>query len=135
MTRKIARDLVFKLLYQADMQKESTETIYSIAETENNIDQKSKDYIISTLKGIDQNSDRINTEISEKSQGWKINRMSKITLACLKLGVYEVIYNGEIPDAVAVNEAVGLAKTYEGDEAASFVNGILSVVVKEKASE
>lgn len=135
MTRKIARDLVFKLLYQADMQKESTETVYSIAETENNIDQKSKDYIISTLKGIDQNSVRINTEISEKSQGWKINRMSKITLACLKLGVYEVIYNGEIPDAVAVNEAVGLAKTYEGDEAASFVNGILSVVVKEKASE
>lgn len=135
MTRKIARDLVFKLLYQADMQKESTEAVYSIAETENNIDIKSKDYIISTLKGIDQNSDRINTEISEKSQGWKINRMSKITLACLKLGVYEVIYNAEIPDAVAVNEAVGLAKTYEGDEAASFVNGILSVVVKEKDAE
>ena len=56
----------------------------------------------------------------------------KISLACLKLGIFEILYCDDIPDQVAANEAVGLAKLYEGDQAAKFVNGILSVVIKEK---
>lgn len=131
MTRKLARDLTFKIIYQADIQKENLDVIYKINAEEKDIDEKSQQYILSTLNGIDANADNINSIIAEKSKGWKLNRISKISLAALKLGIYEVLYNDEIPGTVAINEAVTLAKLYEGEESAKFVNGILSVVIKE----
>lgn len=133
MNRKTARDLAFKLLYQADIQKEDGEVVFDIAKEEYEIDDKSKEYIGNILYGVEENAENINGIISEKSEGWKINRISKISLACLKLGIFEILYCEDIPDQVAANEAVSLAKLYEGEEAAKFVNGILSVVIKEKA--
>ena len=133
MNRKTARDLAFKLLYQADIQKEEGEVVFDIAKEEYEIDDKSKEYIGNILYGVEENAENINSIISEKSEGWKINRISKISLACLKLGIFEILYCEDIPDQVAANEAVSLAKLYEGEEAAKFVNGILSVVIKEKA--
>ncbi len=133
MNRKTARDLAFKLLYQADIQKEDGEVVFDIAKEEYEIDDKSKEYIGNILYGVEENAENINSIISEKSEGWKINRISKISLACLKLGIFEILYCEDIPDQVAANEAVSLAKLYEGEEAAKFVNGILSVVIKEKA--
>ena len=133
MNRKTARDLAFKLLYQADIQKEEGEVVFDIAKEEYEIDDKSKEYIVNILYGVEENAENINSIISEKSEGWKINRISKISLACLKLGIFEILYCEDIPDQVAANEAVSLAKLYEGEEAAKFVNGILSVVIKEKA--
>ena len=131
MTRKLARDLTFKIIYQADIQKENLDVIYKINAEDKDIDEKSQQYILSTLKGIEENAENINSIIAEKSKGWKLNRISKISLASLKLGIYEVLYNDEIPNTVAINEAVTLAKLYEGEESAKFVNGILSVVLKE----
>lgn len=133
MTRKTARDLAFKLLYQVDIQKEDGDVIFDIAKDEYEIDDKSKEYIGNILFGVDDNAETINNLISEKSEGWKINRISKISLACLRLGIFEILYCEDIPDKVAANEAVGIAKLYEGEESARFVNGILSVVIKEKA--
>lgn len=133
MNRKTARDLAFKLLYQADIQKEDGEVVFDIAKEEYEIDDKSKEYIGNILYGVEENAEIINNLISEKSEGWKLNRISKISLACLKLGIFEILYCEDIPDQVAANEAVSIAKLYEGDEAAKFVNGILSVVIKEKA--
>lgn len=133
MNRKTARDLAFKLLYQADIQKEDGEVVFDIAKEEYEIDDKSKEYIGNILYGVEENEENINGLISEKSDGWKINRISKISLACLKLGIFEILYSEDIPDKVAANEAVSIAKLYEGEEAAKFVNGILSVIIKEKA--
>ncbi len=133
MNRKTARDLAFKLLYQADIQKEDGDVVFDIAKDEYDIDDKSKEYIGNILYGVEENAEHINNLISEKSEGWKINRISKISLASLKLGIFEILYCEDIPDKVAANEAVGISKLYEGDEAAKFVNGILSVIIKEKA--
>lgn len=133
MNRKTARDLAFKLLYQADIQKEDGEVVFDIAKEEYDIDDKSKEYIGNILYGVEENSENINGLISEKSESWKINRISKISLACLKLGIFEILYCEDIPDKVAANEAVSIAKLYEGEESAKFVNGILSVIIKEKA--
>ena len=132
MTRKLARDMIFKILYQADIQKENYDLIYSINSSEAKIDAASEKYILETLHGVEKNIDSINTIISEKSNSWKIDRISKISLACLKLGIYEILYSDEIPNAVAINESVNLSKLYESEESAKFVNGILSVVLKEK---
>ena len=132
MTRKLARDFVFKLLYQSEIQKEKTKYIFDIASQNKDIDEKSRAYIINTIEGIENNADAINALISDKSMGWKIERLSKITLASLTIGVYEILFNDDIPDTVAINEAVALAKTYEGEEAAGYVNGVLSSVLKGK---
>lgn len=133
MNRKTARDLAFKLLYQADIQKEDGDVVFDIAKEEYEIDDKSKEYIGNILYGVEENAETINSLISEKSESWKINRISKISLACLKLGIFEVLYCEDIPDKVAANEAVSIAKLYEGEECAKFVNGILSAIIKEKA--
>jgi len=132
MTRRLARDMTFKLIYQADIQKEPFDTVYSIVNTEKKFDDMSSDYIVGTLHGIEKNIETISNIISEKSEGWAINRISKISLACLKLGIYEILFSNDVPDTVAINESVNLAKMYEGEESAKFVNGILSVVLKEK---
>ncbi len=132
MTRKLARDFVFKLIYQSEIQKENTKYIFDIASADKDIDDKSKSYILSAVEGIEQNAEIINAKISEKSKGWKIERLSKITLAALTLGIYEILFSDDIPDTVAINEAVALAKTYEGEQAAGYVNGVLSSVLKDK---
>jgi len=61
--------------------------------------------------------------------------MSGVSLAIMRLSVYEILFADDIPDAVSINEAVELAKTYDDDAAASFINGILNAVLKEKNSK
>ena len=68
--------------------------------------------------------------ISEHSKQWSIERLPKVSLAVLRLAVGEIKYNDEVPESVSVNEAVELAKTYGTAEDASFVNGLLSSVLK-----
>lgn len=64
--------------------------------------------------------------IDEKSTGWKTNRMAKVDLAIIRLAVYEIKFEDDIPTKVSINEAVELAKKYGADESAAFVNGVLA---------
>lgn len=73
--------------------------------------------------------------IEEVSSGWRINRMGKVDLALLRLAVFELYFDEEIPTGVAINEAVELAKAYGQDSSPSFVNGILAKAVKAKGTE
>ena len=69
--------------------------------------------------------------LNEKSSGWKTTRMSKVDLTILRLAVYEIRFDEDVPTGVAINEAVELAKRFGQDESASFVNGILGAVAQE----
>lgn len=73
--------------------------------------------------------------IEEVSSGWRINRMGKVDLALLRLAVFEIYFDADIPTGVAINEAVELAKAYGQDSSPSFVNGILAKAVKAKGTE
>ena len=68
--------------------------------------------------------------IEAVSEGWSISRIGKPELAILRLAIYEINYDDEIPDSVAINEAVELSKIYCPDNAKSFINGVLAKVVK-----
>ncbi|MBQ3114924.1 MAG: transcription antitermination factor NusB [Clostridia bacterium] len=130
MTRKQARDLAFKLLYQADMQKETVEEILNIYNSQKEItDESAKKYIVNVLFGVEMNLKEIDEEIAKYLKDWSINRISKISLASLRLGIFEIKYCEDIPNTVAVNEAVSLVKTYENEKNAGFVNGILASVI------
>ena len=132
MNRSGARDKAFKFLYQEEVQKDNNIEAINLFIENNKIENKdAQQYIIDTINGVNENLENI-TEIIKKNlkQDWKIERISKISLAILKLAIYEIVY-AKIPFKVVINEAVELAKKYGDDNAPAFVNGILASVVKE----
>ena len=89
-------------------------------------------YAQAAVSGIEDKRDEIDEIISSKlKKGWTLRRISKPSLAILRLAVFEIMYLDNIPDGVAVNEAVELAKKYTIDES-GFINGILGSVVRDK---
>jgi N utilization substance protein B len=88
-------------------------------------------YITKKLDGILAHQEEIDAMLDKISEGWKIRRMAGTDRCVLRLAVYEICFDEEIPTGVAINEAVELAKKYGGDHSASFVNGILAKIAEE----
>ena len=131
MNRSEARELAFEFLYQIEVQKElDDEQIELFIENNEITDANAIEYIKDIVKGIEKEKESINEIISSNLKAdWKIERISKINLSLLKLGIYEIKYK-ELPYKVVINEVVELAKKYGEDTSHSFVNGILASVVK-----
>jgi N utilization substance protein B len=87
------------------------------------------------VAGVTQNGADIDDLLETYAQGWTIARMPALDRAILRLGCWEILFNDEVPDAVAVNEAVELAKELSTDDSAGFVNGLLSKIVSTKAAK
>ena len=75
---------------------------------------------------IEDKKEEIDSLIDNASKKWRINRISRTDLMLLRVAVYEIKFDTEVPDKVAINEAVELAKIYGGDESPAFVNGVLA---------
>lgn len=89
------------------------------------------DYALSCAKGVKEHSDEIDLKISENlKQGWKVSRISRVSLAILRLAIYEILYLDDIPVSVSINEAVELSKKYTVEDDTSFINGVLGSVAK-----
>lgn len=131
MNRTEAREQAFKLLYSMEIQKENEEEQIDLYFESNEInDEKTKEYIKDVWLGVEKNKEEITEKISSNLKtNWKLERISKIDIALLKLAIYEMLYK-KIPFKVAINEAVELAKKYGEDNSASFVNGVLASIVK-----
>ncbi len=131
MNRTAIREKAFKLIYSLEIQKYNSlqEQIDLYFESENIVNLEAKEYIQDAVLGIEENKKEI-VELIEKNlkAEWKIERISKIDLAILKLAIYEIKYK-DIPFKVVINEAVELAKKYGEDTSKNFVNGILASVV------
>jgi N utilization substance protein B len=132
MTRKETRDLAFKLIYQTEAQKETPEYIFDIFYLEHTLSKRDKKYVEDIVFGVFENKAVIEGKITPLLAGWRLERVSAVSLSAVKLSCYEILFRDDIPDSVSINEAVTLAKTYEGGEAAGFVNGILASVLKGK---
>ena len=132
MNRSQKREFAFKLLYQIEVQKEINEEAIELYLENNQItDEEAKEYISGIANGVNENLKTIE-EMIEKNikEEWKLERISKINLALLKLAIYEIKYS-ELPYKVVINEVVELAKKYGEESSQSFVNGVLASVVKE----
>ena len=92
--------------------------------------EKEAAYIREKLSDILQRKPEIDSLLDETSEGWRTGRMGKVDLNLLRLAVYEIRFDEEIPTGVAINEAVEIAKKYGGDHSASFVNGILGKIAR-----
>ncbi|MDO5555841.1 MAG: transcription antitermination factor NusB [Clostridia bacterium] len=132
MNRSQTREMAFKLLYQIEIQKEvNKEDINLFFENNQIASKESQDYIENVVNGINKEEKEIINIISKNlKEDWEIERISKINLALLKLGIYEIIYK-KLPFKVVINEVVELAKKYGEETSHLFINGILASVVKE----
>ncbi|WPC40912.1 transcription antitermination factor NusB [Clostridium sp. JS66] len=155
MNRRKSRELVMKLLFQMTINKEDfKDVIVNLKENieldkselqitgiegkneidPENIDLKDIDmeYVIRVLKGVQENKEAIDSEIEKYLINWKLNRLSKLDVAILRVCTYEFLYEDNIPKNVSINEAIELAKRYSGDKSAAFINGVLGSMIKEK---
>ena len=128
MTRKEAREQAFFLIFEKSFRDEEVNELIATAQEAREFGQD--EYIESTVAGVFENIEDIDNIISNNISGWKINRLSKVTLALLRLAIFEIKYNDEIPVNVAINEAVELCKKFATPDDAAFINGVLGAVAK-----
>ena len=93
--------------------------------------EKDKTYIFEKVEKISEKLEEIDAKINEVSEGWKTGRMGKVDLTLIRLAVYEMLYEEDVPAKVAINEAVELTKKYGADEDYQFVNGLLGAVARD----
>lgn len=136
MNRSAAREQAFKLLYSMEIQQENTqEQVELYIENNQIVDEKTKEYLLGTIKGIKEKEEEINTFIANNLKAeWQLERIPKINISLLKLSIYEMLY-AKVPYKVAINEVIELAKKYGEDNASSFINGILASIVKDNISK
>ena len=148
MTRGNARELAVHLIYGRIFTGEEPEQVVSIR-LEKEYYEKLKDendvysdrpsraqlrYIDSVVSGVANREEDLNAQISKFSIGWDISRISKLARCILQLAIYEILYVDDVPTGVAVSEAVRIAKKYDGDDAGSFINGILGSFARSLAT-
>lgn len=104
---------------------EMPEQMRVYGEAEEAWDVEDGNYITAKCNDIVAHLEEIDAVINEVAEGWKTSRMGKVDLTLLRLAVYEMKYDEDVPEGVAINEAVELAKKYGTDESPAFVNGIL----------
>lgn len=134
MSRKIARELTFKVIFSLDFQNDDeqiNELIANLENESNEITKEDKAYIEAVAKGVATKKDELDEKIQKYLKGWTMDRISKTDLAILRLAVYEILYREDIPYKVSVNEAVELAKSFSDNASPSFINGVLAGVIGE----
>ncbi|MFT9493656.1 transcription antitermination factor NusB [Anaerosolibacter sp.] len=132
MSRKFAREMAMKLIYQMDMHGEFSDTMIHRFINELPEDKQENDYIQNIVGIYISHKNEIDRIIDDHAIDWKIDRMPKVDAAILRLAIAEIKYREDIPESVSINEAVELAKQYSTDHSGGFINGILGSFVEKK---
>ena len=149
MNRKTAREIVVRLCFAVSAGGEDAvalldtfldETYYASLRDEDELyaeypDEVSRTYITAAVRGIGAHNAELDSYVDKYAVGWKFARISRTALAILKTAMYEMMYMPDIPVGVSVNEAVELAKKYDGGETAAFINGILGAFARKELTQ
>ena len=128
--RKEAREQVISLLFETEFKVEDRiEEVFAISVENREI--PADDYIKRAYFGVYENQEKIDGLLGTHSNGWKTNRLSKLSRSVMRLAVYEMLFEEDIPYSVSINEAVELTKKYDDPKARAFVNGVLNSVKNE----
>ncbi len=136
-SRKKLRDLTFKIIFSCNFYtgSELEEEAGVFLEQQEELTEEDRQEILARCREIFSRIEELDAQISGKTEGWKISRFSRVDLSIVRLALYEILYDDETPEKVAINEAVELAKTYGGDDSPKFVNGVLARLVKKEGPE
>lgn len=134
MVRSKQREHIFKMLFQIEFNdvQDMPAHIKYYFETLEDAGEKEKEYIQKKYEAVVSHIKEIDAILNENTKGWKTSRMNKTDLTILRLAVYEMQWDEEIPTGVAINEAVELAKKFSGDESPAFVNGVLGKIAQQE---
>ena len=131
MDRKIARAHAMKLIYEWEMGgdggEETRMNLLGVAPGENE-----SEFMNRMFEGVVVNEEKLDQQIAAQLRGWTIERLSRVDLAILRLGAYELML-GELPAGVVINEAVELANQFSTDKAGAFINGVLGSLSRAEA--
>ena len=122
--RRAARKRAVEILYEAGLREADAVKLLGDRVGAPEIEPIS-DYTISLVEGVSGHRARIDELLSEHAQGWSLERMPAVDLAVLRVGVYEILWASDVPDAVAIDEAVGIVRKMSTDDSPRFVNGVL----------
>ena len=128
MSRRKLRESIFLLLFRIEFntREELDEQMRMYIDSKTDLDEEDADYICKKLEDILDHLTELDDTILKICKGWRLERLGKTELAILRLAVYELLDDNDIPTSVAINEAVELAKIYCSEEAPRFVNGVLA---------
>jgi N utilization substance protein B len=128
--RSKARKRALDLIFAAEAQGLSADELLSAQL--NAGEGPANEYTTELVRGVHEHRARLDELISSYAEGWSLERMPAVDRNVLRLGIYELLYSEDVPDAVAVSEAVNLVRDLSTDESPSFVNGILANVARDK---
>ena len=133
MGRREMREHIFKLLFLREFNEaaEMPEQIKLYFDNMEELASAEQAYMEDKYNKIQEHLEEIDQLLNEISTGWKTKRMGRVDLNILRLAVYEMKYDEDVPVKVAINEAVEIGKTFGGEDSASFINGILGKVARE----
>lgn len=133
MTRSKLREHCFKMLFCADFypaeEKEEQIDRYFDEPKEDETTPEDESYLKAKTEAVMRKIPELDEKIDAVAEGWKTKRMGKAELTILRLALYEILYDEEVPEKVAINEAVELAKRFGGNESPAFINGVLAKLV------
>lgn len=137
MKRRELREHIFELLFRVEFndREEMPQQMQLFFESLPELSQEDQIYMQKKYEQIMDKLPEIDRLLGETAEGWKVSRMGKTELTILRLAVYEMTFDADVPVGVAVNEAVELSKKFGGDGSPAFVNGILGKIGKTKAAE
>ena len=136
MVRSKQREHIFKMLFQIEFNAAEdmpAHTAYYF-ETLEDAGEKDKEYIQKKYEAVVGPIKEIDALLNENARGWKTSRMNKTDLTILRLAVYEMKWDEDVPTGVAINEAVELAKKFSGEDSPAFVNGVLGKIAQQEDS-
>ena len=132
MKRKISREIAMELLFSMEISKNSYEETIECFVEDYEMDLKTIDleYIKEVMKSVVDHKEEIDEIIKNSLINWTIDRVSKVNLTIVRLAIAEMLYINDVPEVVAINEAIELTKKYSDDKSVSFVNGALDKAFK-----
>ncbi len=131
MSRRMARELAFQILFQVDIGKIPWKDALRIMIDENEIPEHSQVFLEELVSGVMDKLQEVDYLLSRSSEEWPLQRMASTDRNILRLAVYELLHQKDIPVEVTINEAVEIAKKFGDDDSGRFVNGILGTIIKE----
>ena len=134
MTRRERRDCIFKILFQKEFYQteEMEEQGQLFLEENKKVNEEEMEEMAQYVNDIVLHIPELDEKINEVAKGWKTNRMAKVDLTLIRLALYEILYDENVPNKVAINEAVELTKIYSKSDSTAFVNGVLGKLAQGK---
>jgi N utilization substance protein B len=130
--RSKARKRALDVLFASDVRGESATTALETAISDG--EGPTNDYTAVLVRGVEERRDRIDEVLAQYAEGWTLQRMPAVDRNVLRLGVWELLYAEDVPDSVAITEAMALVTDLSTDESPQFVNGVLGAVQRNKES-